>query len=128
MNPLWVVGVAFVGIFGFLLLRQSMPQTAPFLPVAAILLLFAALLPQLEEILSAAVRIGEQSGMDDSSLSLILRGIGIGLVTRVASGICFDCGQRSLGETVDYCGQIAIVSLAVPMILKLAEGILDLKL
>lgn len=125
MNLTWVVGVAFVGVIGFLFLRQYVPQTAQFMTLAAILLLFAALLPQLEEILSAIGTLGQQAGIDEPSLNLVLRGIGIGLVTRIASGVCVDCGQRALGETVDYCGQIAIVSLAVPMILELAKRILD---
>ena len=125
MSLTWVVGVAFVGIIGFLFLRQYLPQTAQIMTLAAVLLLFAALLPQVEEILSAIETLGQQAGIDEPSLSLVLRGIGIGLITRVASGVCFDCGQRTLGETVDYCGQIAIVSLAVPMILELAKRILD---
>ena len=126
MNLIWVVGVAFVGISGFLLLRQYVPQTAQFLSFAAVLLLLAALLPHLEEIVSAIGTLGQQAGIEESSLGLVLRGIGIGLVTRVASGVCIDCGQRSLGETVDYCGQIAVVSLAVPMILELANRIMDM--
>ena len=63
--------------------------------------------------------------MDASVLSPVLRGIGILLITRFASGVCSDNGQKALGETVEYCGQIFVVSLALPMILDLVQKIME---
>ncbi|MBO5213186.1 MAG: hypothetical protein J6B86_00235 [Clostridia bacterium] len=125
MNFTWVVGIALVGVIGFQLLRRYSPETASFLPLTSVILLLFALLPQMETILSALQELGQKSGIEDGSFALILRGVGIGFITQIASGICCDCGQKALGETVDYCGQIAIVSLAVPLILELAGRILE---
>ena len=127
MNLLWVFGVAAVGVFGFLFLRRSTPEFAQLLPLMGVVLLFLALMPSLEKILSVILDLGEQSGLGNESISLIFRGVGIGLVTRLASGVCYDCGQRILGETVEYCGRIAVVSLAVPMICSLAQKITEIE-
>ncbi len=124
MNPAWVMGVVLIVVIGSQFLRYYAPQSAQLLPLAAIVLLMLALLPQITAIVTAIRNLGQQSGFNDASVGLVLRGVGIGLVTRIASGVCNDCGLRSLGETVDYCGQIAIVSLAVPLILNLAQRIL----
>ena len=124
MNIIWVLGIALIGIMGSLMLRRFSPETAQLLPLAALLLLFFALLPRLDEIVSAVRALSEQAGIPESSLSLVLRGSGICLITRIASGICTDCGQKNLGEVVDYCGQIAVVSLAVPLVSELAQQIL----
>lgn len=125
MNVVWVVGVSLVGVIGFQFLRHYVPEFASFLPLAAVVILLVALLPQLDTIVSAIRDLGQKSGIEDHSVGLILRGIGIGLVTKIASGVCNDCGQRALGETVDYWGQLAIVSLAVPLISDLAQRILE---
>lgn len=125
MNPAWVMGVALVAVIGSQFLQRYAPESAQFLPFVAVVILLLALLPTLETILSAIWDLGQQSGVEQGSVGLILRGVGIGLITRVASGMCNDCGQRALGETVDYCGQIVIVSLAVPLIIDFAQRILE---
>lgn len=127
MNLLWVFGVAVVAVCGFLFLRYRSPEFAPLLPLMGAVLLISVLMPSLEKILAVILDLGEQSGLGNDAISLILRGVGIGLVTRIASGVCYDCGQRTLGETVEYCGQIAVVSLAVPMISSLAQKITEIK-
>ncbi len=125
MNLAWVMGVALIAVVGSQFLKRFSPESAQLLPLTAVVLLLLALLPQLETIVTAVRDLGQQSGLGDNAVGVVLRGVGIGLVTHIASGVCNDCGQRALGETVDYCGQIAIVSLAVPMILDLAQRILD---
>lgn len=125
MNAAWIMGIALIAVFGSQFLRTRVPELFQFLPVAAIVILLFALLPSLESIVTAIQDLGQQASLEADSVGLILRGVGIGLVTRLASGVCVDCGQKALGETVDYCGQIAIVSLAVPLILDLAQRILE---
>ena len=126
MNILWGVGVAFVALFGFLILRGSSSEFAFLLPLGGVLLLLASLMPDITEILRAVSLLGEGAGLEQSSLSVMLRGMGIGLITRFASEICVDCGQRALGNAVDYFGQIAIVSLALPFVISLAQTVLQL--
>lgn len=126
MNMLFVMGIAFVAVIGAQFLRQASPEIAPFFPLAAIVLLLLAVFPQIGNIVISIQDLGKRAGIPDSSVLLVLRGVGIGLVTRVASGVCNDCGQRSLGETVDYCGQIAIVSLAVPLVMELAQRVSEM--
>ncbi|MBO5248115.1 MAG: hypothetical protein J6B54_02320 [Clostridia bacterium] len=125
MNAAWIMGIALVAVIGSQFLRSRVSELSQFLPIAAIVILFFALLPSLESIVTAIRDLGQRASIEEGSVGLILRGIGIGLVTRLSSGVCVDCGQKALGETVDYCGQIAIVSLAVPLILDLAQRILE---
>ncbi len=126
MNILWVLGVSFVGIFGFLFLRKSQTEFGQLLPIVAIVLLFLMLLPKIEEIVSLIRILGDGANISSEGLSTVFRGIGICLVSRISSGICNDCGQRALGETVDYCGQIALILLALPLLTQLAERLMSM--
>ncbi len=125
MNLFWVVGVALIAVISMRFLSRYAPEYAQFLPLIAAVLLLLALLPRVGDALSAVQNLGLQSGIEDNSLGLIFRGLGIALITRFAAGICIDCGQKTLGDTVEYCGQIAIVSLALPLISDLAQRIGD---
>lgn len=110
-------------LLGYLFLRSSSSGIASLIPIAALILLISASLPQLLDILQTVRALGEGGGVDFSSVSTVLRGLGIALITRFASDVCLDCGQRSLGDAVDYFGQVAIVSLAIPSVLTLVEKI-----
>jgi stage III sporulation protein AD len=77
----------------------------------------------LKEILSVLSDLSARAGISAGSLSVVFRGLGISLLTRFASGVCVDCGLRSLGETVDYCGQIALALLALPLVSDLVQTV-----
>ncbi len=127
MNLIWIFGVALISLFASRILQRSSLEISQFLPLVGILLLLSALLPSLESILDSLQQLGQQAGLDSSSIGLVLRGVGIGLITHLAAGVCNDNGQRALGETVEYCGQIAIVSMAVPLISDLAKKLMEVK-
>ncbi|MBQ1965943.1 MAG: hypothetical protein II348_04630 [Clostridia bacterium] len=127
MNFVWVFGIVLVAVFGSHLLRRTGGEFAQFLPLTAVVLLLSALLPSVESVLESIQILGQRAGVDATSVGVVLRGIGIGLVTRLASSVCVDGGQRALGETVEYCGQIAIVSMAVPFLSNLVEKLMEVE-
>ena len=127
MNFTWIFGIILVAVFGSHLLRRVGGEFSQFLPLMAIVLLFGALFPSLELILESIHSLGQQAGIDAASIGAVLRGVGVGLITRLAAGVCFDGGQRALGETVEYCGQIAIVSMAVPYLSDFVEKLLEVE-
>ena len=123
MNVIFVVGIAFMALVCARVLQNFGASAGAVVSTVAIVLLLFVVLPVVGEILAAVRGLGLRAGLEDESLSTIFRGLGIALVTKFAAGICQDSGQKSLSETVEYCGQIALVALAVPMIMELAQRI-----
>ena len=126
MNVYSIAGIALLAVFGALWLRQCSGEFSQLLPVFAIGMLLLSVMPQLLDLIENIRDLSQQAGVENGSLSVVFRGVGIALLTKFASGICYDSGQRTLGETVEYCGQIAVISLALPMILSLAEQFLEI--
>lgn len=124
---LWIFGIAFLSVVAVSFLRHSSPEFAQLFPVAAVILLLSVLMPTLIFVLSAAGDLADRAGIAGEAVGVVLKGAGIGLVTHFGAGICNDCGQRALGEAVGYCGQVATVALAVPMILQLADKISEIQ-
>lgn len=122
MSILSVVGGAACAVIGILLLRRYSLEFAQLMPIAASVILLLALVPQIATVLDGVRELADLSLLDPTALEPVFRGIAILLLTRFASSVCYDCGQRSLGETVDYCGQIALVTLCLPYVLDLARG------
>ena len=126
MNVLWIPGVVLTCVILVLILRRDAPEFGQLIPIVAAVLLASILLPNLRDITELITAIGESAGVSGESVTRVLKGIGIGLVTNFSVGVCMDCGQRALGEIVEYCGRIATVSLALPIILSFVQEILEL--
>lgn len=123
MNPVAVAGIALAAVLCLSFLRGISSELSTILIIASMALLFLLLFDPFREILSAISDLSRAADVSDASLSVVLRGLGIALLTRFASGVCTDCGQRALGATVDYCGQIALALLALPLVSDLVETI-----
>ena len=68
------------------------------------------------------------SGNIDAQLfTILLKSIGIGLVTQIAVTICADAGNTSLGKVLQYLACTVILCLCLPLmenLLTLVESIL----
>ena len=123
MNPLTVVGIALLSVLCFSVLRGISPEFASVFILSSMMLLYFFAAAPLKEILSVLSDLSARAGISAGSLSVVFRGLGISLLTRFASGVCVDCGLRSLGEAVDYCGQIALALLALPLVSDLVQTV-----
>jgi stage III sporulation protein AD len=66
-------------------------------------------------------------GLDTTLFSIMLKVVGIGLVSEIAAMICADSGNASLGKTLQILGNAVILWLALPLfsiVLELIQTIL----
>ena len=125
MNNLWIPGVALLTVILVSLFRKCAAETVPVLILVGGGVLLAGILPLVGSILETVRAIGSGAGLEDGAMDVVFRGLGICLISRFAADFCVDCGLRSLGETVEYCGRVATVFLALPMITELVRRISD---
>ena len=57
----------------------------------------------------------EVAGDTQSILPILLKGVGIGLLTEITALICTDAGNASLGKTIQLLGSAAILSVSLPI-------------
>lgn len=55
-------------------------------------------------------------------LSVMLKAVGIGLITEMGSLICNDAGNGALGKTLQILGTVAVLWLSIPLM----NGVIDL--
>lgn len=88
--------------------------------IAGILLVFGMLTVSADALLrdiSAAFDTGNFS----EYVELILKALGIAVLTHIASSICRDCGESGLAGAVEFAGKAEIILLSLPMIEKLLK-------
>lgn len=88
--------------------------------IAGILLVFGMLTVSAETLLrevSASFDIGNFS----EYVELILKALGIAVLTHIASSICRDCGEAGLAGAVEFAGKAEILLISLPMIERLLK-------
>lgn len=76
----------------------------------------------LEPVLDLVQRLEQLGDLQPEWISVMLKALGIGLVVELASLICTDAGNASLGKAIQFLGTSVILWLSIPLI----NGLLDL--
>lgn len=107
-------------------LKQFSPSFVPFVSVVSgIALLFLAL-DNYRDGISFYYRLCADSG-NGQYYSLMLKGVGVGLISGVASDLCRDCGEERLASRVEFAAKLEILIIALPLVeslIKLSENIM----
>lgn len=110
-----------------LVLSKQGKEFSLLLGMAGCALAGAALLHFLEPVLDFVSKLQILGDLNGSMLLILLKTLGIGLVSELAAMICTDSGNASLAKTVQLLGSVVILWLSIPifqMLLDLMESIL----
>lgn len=78
-------------------------------------------------ILEFANRLIEVGQLNDALLEVLLKVVGIGLISQIAGFICVDAGNQSLGKALQILTTAVILCISVPLLeemLSLIESVL----
>lgn len=62
------------------------------------------------------------AGLEDQIMGPMLKTIGIGLITQIASNICSDGGESAVARMIELCGAVLALCVAIPLM----ESVLEL--
>ena len=74
----------------------------------------------------AASSVAASGGLDGESVAVIVKAIGIAYTTQIAAALCRDLGETALAVKTELVGRIMLMTLAVPLILKITEMLTEL--
>ncbi|MBQ7874843.1 MAG: stage III sporulation protein AD [Oscillospiraceae bacterium] len=110
-----LAGIAIVAAGFVILLKQYKPEYAFGAALAAGILLllytitiFSGIIDEIESLVSS-------SGIESENFGILLRCLGICMVTKIASETCKDCGQGSISSKIDLAGKVAILVSSMPL-------------
>lgn len=121
-----MLGMVLVGVAAALLalwVRPLKPEYALFLSLAALLLLFGAIVSQLEKILELIQALVDQTGLDVVYYKILLKIMGLAWVSQLASDICKEAGCSAISRQIDIYGKLLILSISLPVVNALLETI-----
>ncbi len=86
--------------------------------IAGIILVFGILLISADTLLQKVSNVFDTGGFSEY-VELILKALGVAILTHVAASICRDSGEAGLAGAVEFAGKCEILLMSLPMIERL---------
>ena len=120
------IGISICVLFCSLILKETNRQIAIILSIAGISILFLTVAGELSEIIDSVMSFASVSSSVLSYSKLMLKILGITLITQIVCDICRDNGENALASMTGLIAKILIVSLVLPLfetVIKIVGGI-----
>lgn len=120
-----LIGFCLLAASMVMVLRQMHPQTAGLLCIAFGVLVMALVLPDIGEMIKTIRTFLLSLGLDAQYYRIMLKAMGIVLVTQLAVQACQDMDAPSIARRAAFCGRIALLGVAVPVFMELTQMAVD---
>lgn len=126
-----IVKIAFFGIFTALiyaLIRNIKPEIAPLVILGGAAVILITLTDNLLDVSDRIDEMMELAGIEKENVSVLMKSLGICVVTQFAADICYDNSCSSMAAAVELAGRLGAVALAMPMlqsVARLAIGLIN---
>ena len=114
-----IFGVAIFAILVMMILRKESSDSALTLRMVVGVGLAIACISCITPIISYVNELGEGFGAADgvsSAVNILLKALGVSLLTHICATVCRDCGEGSIAQYVELGGKIEIIVLSLPLI------------
>ena len=127
MTLFWkAAGAALITVVLGLALGKQEKDISTMLTMAVCCMVAVAAFTYLEPVLDFLRELEVLGDLQADMLGVLLKALGIGLVAEVASMVCADAGNSSLGKTLQMLGSAAILYLSLPVFRSMLELIREI--
>ena len=116
MDILKIALTGIVSVLLYVLIRQLKPEYAPLTAIGAACIILVAITDSLLDATGALEDMLVLSGLEKKNVSLLIKALGICIVTQFASDICRENSASSIATAVELAGRLGMLMLALPMI------------
>ncbi|MGI5935465.1 MAG: SpoIIIAC/SpoIIIAD family protein [Oscillospiraceae bacterium] len=109
-----VIGTA--GALLSLLIKKNNPEMSLMLAMAVGVMVIGMALELVTGVMEVIDLATETSGLSPAVLKPVLKGVGIGVITRLAADLCRDAGQSSIASSVELVGAVCALYVSLPLI------------
>lgn len=116
INILSVCGVVFCIVILSKVLEKTSKEYVILISIVSCLMILSYLLLQLTPILDLIYQLTSILNDGQDIYILLLKSLGICIVTNLAVDICKDSGETALSSVVLMCGKVCILILSIPLL------------
>jgi stage III sporulation protein AD len=122
VNLFAICGLAILGLIVTVILRGARPDFAVFSGIATALVLLGVSISSMASVVNIITKLSDETGFSLYT-TMILKTLGIALVSQVTADVCRDCGFASIASKVEFSAKLMILSLCIPILQTLLDYI-----
>lgn len=126
MDILQIVGLGLVVCILAIILRQQKPPMATLLTMAAGVIIFLVMMPQITAVFNILRDLASQANVSMVYMGTILKIVGIAYIADFGSQICRDAGESALASKIEFAAKIIVLVMAVPIIIAVLQSLIKL--
>lgn len=123
-----VVAITIVCSVVFLILKHLRPEFTPLILLSSVIIVFTLILEKIRLLIEYVTDlISVNNIVYDEYILLLIKVLGITLITKIASEMCRDSGSSVLAVSIEFAGKVMILLMCLPLfkiIVELASGLL----
>ncbi len=119
-----IIKIAFLGIMTALLyalIRHIKPEIAPLVVLGGAAVVLVSVADNLLGVTESVDEMMNLAGIEKENVSMLMRALGICVVTQFAADICYDNSCSSIAAAVELAGRVGAIALALPMLKSVAQ-------
>ncbi len=113
--------VAIVCTVCIVLIRQYKPEISVLVQLAGLAAILFIGFEIVSGVISYLQSVLSQGFIDSAYITLLLKALGIAVVSKIGGDLCRDSGNSALAFGVELAGKAAILTMTMPMIKNLAD-------
>ena len=115
MNVTALLGLTVVAAMLTVLLRRRLPEQSLMISLCAATLLLVALVDRVTPLLESVRSLLDANAVGAVYADVLLKGVGICLLTQTAADTCRDAGESALAGKAELIGKTALLLLSLPL-------------
>lgn len=120
MNIFWKTAAGILtAVILWINLNKSSKDVSVLMTLAVCAMAMIAAAAFFEPVVSFVKKLQELGKLDTALVSVVLKVVGVGVVTEISVLICKDAGNESMGKTLQCVSAVAVLWMAIPVFEKL---------
>ena len=113
-------GILIAVVLGLALAKQG-KDISILLVIAVCCMVLIAAVSYLQPVIEFFDKLEDLGNLNSGMLSILLKAVGIGLLTEITALICTDAGNAAMGKALQILSAAVILCISVPMFTELIE-------
>lgn len=116
-----LLGISLISATLYVVIKKYSPEYTVLAQIGAVLLILIASYPYMKDIIDFYHEYTGYTQVSNGYVKIVLKTVGIAILTQFSADICRDSGQSALAGKVEFAGKLMIAVVALPMAQTLIE-------
>ena len=121
-----IILIGLAGTAAAVMLKNSNSELSYLSAVITGVIIIGFLYNDIDGLVSTVNIFKDGYGISDEYIKLLVKVLGISYITQFGVSVAEDCGEKGIAKKFEFAGRIFILSLCVPIFIKLLNTILGL--